>query len=99
MALVHAVAGSVGLLLTQLLIAKGVVIGMTSTDAKAGLAREAGIAQVIRYNRDDGLLPYEQRIRVACTSFTILWVQATWDASLRSLSRRGTLVLYGHSQR
>ena len=47
-ALVHAAAGGVGLLLTQMLAAKGVrVIGTTSTDEKAALARGAGAAEVV----------------------------------------------------
>ena len=53
-ALVHAAAGGVGLLLTQVLTAQGVrVLATTSSDDKAALAREAGAAEVIRYDRQD----------------------------------------------
>ena len=48
--IVHAASGGVGLLLTQ--IAKlrgGHVIGTTSTEEKAALAREAGADEVLRY--------------------------------------------------
>ncbi len=49
-ALVHAAAGGMGLLLSQIGKAKGArVIGTTSTAAKAALAREAGADAVINY--------------------------------------------------
>ncbi|GAN55709.1 quinone oxidoreductase family protein [Tanticharoenia sakaeratensis] len=97
-AVVHAAARGVGLLLTQLLVAKGVtVIGTTSTDAKAVLAQKAGAAQVIRYDRDDVAAAvratHPDGVQVVYDSVG----QATWNASLRALRRRGTLVLYGHA--
>src|SRR5450759_2323604 len=53
-ALVHAAAGGVGLLLTQVLSHRGVrVIATTSTTSKATLALQAGAAEVIRYDRDN----------------------------------------------
>lgn len=49
-ALVHAAAGGVGLLLCQMLAAKGVrVIATTSTPAKGELARAAGASDVVLY--------------------------------------------------
>jgi NADPH:quinone reductase len=49
--LVHAAAGGVGLLLTQLAkLRGGRVIGTTSTEDKAALAREAGADEVIGYD-------------------------------------------------
>jgi NADPH:quinone reductase len=49
--LVHAAAGGVGLLLTQMAkLRGGRVIGTTSTDEKAALAREAGANDVIGYD-------------------------------------------------
>ena len=49
-ALVHAAAGGVGLLLTQLVkLRGGRVIGTTSTQEKEELARNAGADEVIRY--------------------------------------------------
>ena len=46
--LVHAAAGGVGLLLTQLAAARGArVLATVSTEAKADLAREAGAAEVL----------------------------------------------------
>ncbi len=52
--LVHAAAGGMGLLLTQLATARGArVIGTVSTTQKEQLAREAGAAEVIRYTEID----------------------------------------------
>ena len=52
--LVHAAAGGMGLLLTQLATKLGArVIGTVSTEAKERLAREAGAAEVIRYTEAD----------------------------------------------
>jgi NADPH2:quinone reductase len=50
--LVHAAAGGVGLLLCQMAKRRGArVIGTTSTEEKAALAREAGADDVILYTR------------------------------------------------
>src|ERR671916_1687208 len=52
--LVHAAAGGMGLLLTQLTTARGAhVIGTVSTPEKERLALEAGAAEVIRYSEVD----------------------------------------------
>lgn len=49
--LVHAAAGGVGLLLTQMVAGTGArVLATVSTDAKAELARHAGAAEVVRYD-------------------------------------------------
>ncbi|MGA1784605.1 MAG: quinone oxidoreductase family protein, partial [Pontimonas sp.] len=51
---VHAVAGGVGLLLSQMIAAKGgTVIGTTSSEEKAQRAREYGAHHVIRYDHVD----------------------------------------------
>ncbi|MGL4304663.1 MAG: quinone oxidoreductase family protein, partial [Mycobacteriaceae bacterium] len=51
--LVHAGAGGVGLILTQLATAKGVrVISTVSTAEKEKLAKQAGAEQVLRYSAD-----------------------------------------------
>lgn len=50
--LVHAAAGGVGLLLTQMVkLHGGRVLATVSTDEKAALARQAGADEVIRYDR------------------------------------------------
>ncbi|MGC8782642.1 MAG: quinone oxidoreductase family protein, partial [Anaerolineae bacterium] len=54
--LVHAAAGGVGLLLTQIARRQGArVIGTVSTEEKAKLAREAGAEAVILYTQQDFL--------------------------------------------
>src|SRR5919199_3262605 len=53
-ALVHAAAGGVGLLLCQIAKMKGAtVIGTTSTQEKAKLAKESGADEVILYTEQD----------------------------------------------
>ncbi len=54
--LVHAAAGGLGLLLTQLASARGArVIGTVSTPEKAELARGAGAAEIVNYSETDDL--------------------------------------------
>ncbi|GAA3234672.1 quinone oxidoreductase [Pseudonocardia petroleophila] len=96
--LVHAAAGGVGLLLTQLAAAKGArVIATVSTAEKEELARGAGAAEVIRYTEVDDLaaavrdLTGGTGVAVAYDSVG----RTTFDASLDSLRVRGMLVLFG----
>ncbi|MFD6856782.1 quinone oxidoreductase family protein [Rhodococcus sp. NPDC060090] len=94
--LVHAGAGGVGLLLTQLAVAKGVrVITTVSTDEKETLSREAGAAEVLRY--DDDLA---EQVRALTDGHGVAAVYdgvgaTTFEASLASLRIRGTLALFG----
>lgn len=96
-ALVHAAAGGVGLLLTQVLNARGVrVIATTSTEAKAALAREAGAAEVIRYDRDDVAAEVSRLTGARGVDVVYDGVgRATFDGSINSLRTRGMFVLYG----
>lgn len=95
--LVHAVAGGVGLLLTQMLAADGVeVIGTCSTDAKAEAGRAAGAAHVVRYDREDVAdrvreITGGRGVKVAFDGVGA----STFDASMASLSPRGLLCLFG----
>jgi NADPH2:quinone reductase len=95
--LVHAAAGGVGLLLTQMAARKGArVLATVSTDEKAALARAAGAAEVIRYDREDVV----ERVRGLTDGRGVAVVydgvgRSTFEASLNSLARRGTLVLFG----
>ncbi len=96
--LVHAAAGGVGLLLTQLASARGArVIATVSTDEKAALARGAGAAEVINYTGLDDLAGEVRRLTggdgVAVAYDGV--GRDTFDASLASLRRRGTMVLFG----
>jgi NADPH2:quinone reductase len=96
-ALVHAAAGGVGLLLTQVLSTGGVrVIGTTSTASKAALALEAGATEVIRYDRDDVATEVSRLTQGRGVDVVYDGVgRVTFDGSLDSLRQRGMLVLYG----
>ena len=98
-ALVHAAAGGVGLLLTQMLAAKGVrVIGTTSTIEKALLAEEAGADAVVRYTDAD--LVGEVRRLTGDRGVDVVYDgvgRSTFDAGLELLVPRGMMVLYGAS--
>jgi NADPH2:quinone reductase len=96
--LVHAAAGGVGLLLTQLAVARGArVIATVSTPEKEELAHAAGAAEVIRYTEVDDLagairaLTGDRGVAVAYDGVG----RDTFDASLASLRLRGMLVLFG----
>ena len=93
--IVHAAAGGVGLLLTQ--IAKrrgGCVIATTSTDEKAELARGAGADETIGYEG------FAERVRELTGGEGVHAVYDgigadTFDESLAALRPRGFMVLYG----
>jgi NADPH2:quinone reductase len=93
--IVHAAAGGVGLLLTQIVkLLGGRVIATTGSDEKAELARANGADEVIGY---DG---FAERARELTSGEGVAAVydgvgQATFDGSLASLQPRGYLVLYG----
>ncbi|RZS29769.1 NADPH2:quinone reductase [Herbihabitans rhizosphaerae] len=95
--LVHAAAGGVGLLLVQLAKARGArVIGTVSTVDKEKLAREAGADEVIRYTEVD----FAERTRELTGGRGVAAVYdgvgaTTFDGSLASLRKRGTLALFG----
>jgi len=95
--LVHAAAGGMGLLLTQLAVRLGArVIGTVSTEAKEVLAREAGAAEVIRYTEQDVVKQVRRLTEGAGVAVVFDAVgKDTFDASLESLRVRGTLALYG----
>ncbi|GHC57275.1 quinone oxidoreductase family protein [Streptomyces cinnamoneus] len=96
--LLHAAAGGVGLLLTQLLKRRGVrVIGTVSTREKEELARANGADEIIRYTETDDLAAEVRRLTDGAGVHAVYdgVGAATFDASLESLRTRGTLVLYG----
>ncbi|NTW41398.1 MAG: quinone oxidoreductase, partial [Cellulomonadaceae bacterium] len=100
--LVHAGAGGVGLLLTQLAVARGAhVVTTVSTAEKAELSRAAGAAEVIRYDEMTDLtteLPAAVRTLTGGVHTVFDGVgRTTFDASLASLRPRGVLVLFGGS--
>ncbi len=95
--LVHAAAGGVGLLLTQLATAHGArVIATVSTPEKAELARAAGADEVLGY---DG---FADRVRELTGGDGVAAVYDgigadTFEESLASLRVRGVMVLYGYA--
>jgi NADPH2:quinone reductase len=97
--LVHAGAGGVGLLLTQIAAFRGArVITTVSTEDKARLSREAGATDVVFYTKQD----FEAEVKritggrgvdVAYDSVG----QTTFLKSLNCLRPRGMMVLFGQS--
>jgi NADPH:quinone reductase len=96
---VHAGAGGVGLLLTQIAKRAGARVFTTvSTDEKAKLSREAGADDVIRYTQED----FEQAVRrlTGGTGVRVVYDSVgrdTFEKSLGCLAPRGMLVLFGQS--
>jgi NADPH:quinone reductase len=91
---VHAAAGGVGLLLTQLAkLRGGRVIATTSTDEKAALARQAGADEVIGY---DGFAQRVKEISGEGAAAVYDGVgQATFKDGLDALRPCGRMILYG----
>ncbi|HEY8258466.1 MAG TPA: quinone oxidoreductase [Gemmatimonadales bacterium] len=97
--LVHAAAGGMGLLLCQLAKRRGArVIGTTSTEEKATLAREAGASEVILYTKTD--FAEEVKRLTAGAGVQVVYDsvgRTTFLAGLGCLAPRGMMVLYGQS--
>ncbi|MBA2449842.1 MAG: quinone oxidoreductase [Chloroflexi bacterium] len=97
--LIHAAAGGVGLLLTQMAKLRGArVFGTVSTEDKAALSRGAGADEVIRYTEQDFAAEVERLtdgkgVNVVYDSVG----KDTFDKSLKCLVPRGYLVLFGQS--
>jgi NADPH2:quinone reductase len=98
-ALVHAAAGGVGLLLTQMVKLIGATaIATVSTPRKAELARGAGADRVILYEETDFVTEVKRitggrGVDVVYDSVG----KTTFEKSLNCLRPRGMLVLYGQS--
>ena len=92
---VHAAAGGVGLLLTQMVAMRGgISVATTSTTAKAVLAQQAGANYVTDYEN------FARVAREVTDGAGVAAVydgigQATFEASLSALRIRGYMVLYG----
>ena len=97
--LIHAGAGGVGLLLTQMVKKLGgYVFSTVSTEAKAQLSREAGSDQVILYGEQD----FAEEIKKATDGKGLQAVydavgETTFEKSINCLGRRGHMVLYGQA--
>jgi len=98
-ALVQAAAGGVGLLLVQMAHHIGArVIGTTSTEEKAQLARDAGADEIILYTKVDfetetKRLTQGKGVDVVFDSVG----KTTFDKGLNLLRPRGMMVLFGGS--
>ena len=97
--LVHAGAGGVGLLLTQMIKRLGgYVFSTVSTEAKAELSRGAGADHVILYTQQD----FAEVVKEATGGAGLQAVYdavglTTFDQSISCLARRGYMVLYGQA--
>jgi NADPH2:quinone reductase len=98
-ALVHAAAGGVGLLLTQIAKMRGArVFGTVSTREKAELAREAGADEVILYTEQD----FEAEVLRLTDGKGVNVVydgvgKTTFDKSLKCVGIRGVLASFGQA--
>ena len=96
-ALVHAAAGGVGALLTQMAAAIGArVIATVSTSEKAEVARAAGASEVILYTETD--FEAETKRLTGGKGVDVVYDGVgltTFEPSLKCLRKRGLLALYG----
>ena len=96
-AVVHAAAGGVGLLLTQMIKRRGgVIVATTSTTPKAQLARQAGADHVTSYEEFGEAVRRITGERGADVVYDSVG-KDTFDHSLAALRPRGTMVLFGAS--
>src|SRR3989338_4766655 len=97
--LLHAAAGGVGLLLTQMAKKLGAkVIGTVGNDEKAKLAKENGVDEAIIYTKED----FEEKVKELTNGKGVDVVydsvgKATFEKSLNCLKPRGMLVSFGQS--
>lgn len=91
---VHAAAGGVGLLLTQIVeLRGGRVLGTTSTEEKAALAREAGADEVVRY---EGFAEHAKELSGGGVAAVYDGVgKPTFLQGFDALRPRGVVVLFG----
>jgi NADPH2:quinone reductase len=96
--LIHAGAGGVGLLLTQMAKALGArVLTTVSNEEKAELSRSAGADEVILYTQEDFAVAAK---KLAPAGLHVVYDsvgKTTFDKSLSLLRTRGTMVLFGAS--
>ena len=97
--LIHAAAGGVGLLLTQIAKMLGAkVIATVGSDDKAALAKQAGADHVVVYTRDD--FQAEARAFTGGKGVDVVYDSvgaSTFHKSLDSLRPRGMMVAYGNA--
>lgn len=97
--LVYAAAGGAGSILVQLGKHIGAhVIGVVSTDEKAKIARDLGAEFIINHKTED----IAERVKEITNGAGAIGIfdsvgKATWDASFKSIARKGYLVSYGNA--
>ncbi|KAG0257854.1 NADPH:quinone reductase [Mortierella polycephala] len=99
--LIHAAAGGVGLLLCQMCKYLGAnVIGTTSSDAKAELAKENGADYVVDYSNGYDSLIAKVNELTGNKGVHVVFDgvgAATFDVSLKVVRRLGTVISFGNS--
>ena len=97
--LIQAAAGGLGLLLTQMAKRLGLrVIGTTSSPEKADRARHAGADRIVLYTHEDVVEAAAEATGGQGVSAVFDSVgKTTFDASLRCLRPRGSMILCGQS--
>jgi NADPH2:quinone reductase len=97
--LVHAAAGGAGGLIVQMAKSIGArVFGTVSTEAKAAIARDNGVDDIIFYTEQD----FDAEVKRLTNGRGVDVVydsvgQTTFDKSLNCLRPRGTMALFGQS--
>lgn len=97
--LVHAAAGGVGQILVQWCKALGAtVIATVGSDAKAAIARDLGADHVIDYSHEDVAARVAEITNGQGVAVVYDGVgKDTFEASLKSLGRRGVLATFGNA--
>jgi NADPH:quinone reductase len=96
--LVHAAAGGVGHLLTQICKRRGgTVFATVGSEEKARIASAAGADEVIRYDEEDFAEALAERAGVGMDVVYDSVGKVTFDRSLDCLRPRGFMILYGQS--
>jgi len=98
-ALIHAAAGGVGLLLVQLAVAAGArVVATVGSPEKAELARAAGAHDVVLYREENLVTAVERLVGPRAVDVAYDGVgKATFEADLALLRPRGMLVSFGNA--
>lgn len=100
-ALVHAAAGGVGQLLVQMIQSRGGrVVATAGSEEKRQLVHDLGVEHVLEYGDDPDAFAQEVRAASDGRGVDVAYDgvgRATFDGSLASLRRRGTMVLFGGS--
>jgi NADPH2:quinone reductase len=95
--LIHAAAGGMGLLLVQWAKHLGAkVIGTTSTEEKAKIAKDAGADEVILYSKQDFVVEIKKLTNNHGADLIIDGVaKTTFAGNLEAAALRGNIVIYG----